>query len=153
MHCIPDLSLLWRSTREVFTVYTSDIQFHSDSIKQNFFPFSNESDFILTYPVAGNVYIMRISENYMQAHILRIIAHENICHPTDCVFANKRYYITDQSMIHELQLLVVDGCILLESSNPDNIWSNFHLELQLCRHKAMMIIKNFGFRLTKPFCF
>ena len=126
MHCVSDISLLWKSPSETFHVCTLKINFDTNYNKQQFFPFliktclPNKKQFIVTKPVTGKIYIMEISIDYNEANILRTITHEKLICPIDCIFGNGKYYITDKGAVHTVQLLM-DGSLMLHSCNPKNV--------------------------------
>ena len=87
IECIPNISCLWRSLRETFSIYKLNLVFDHEQECTDFFPFTlktcvpNEYHLIATNSVSSKIYLIELSQFYKEAVILHIIIQENICRP------------------------------------------------------------------------
>ena len=83
--CVPNISCLWRSPRETFSIYKLNLAFDHEPGGADFFPFllktgvPNEYQVIVTNPVSYKIYLIELSPSYKEAVVLHIIIQEKIC--------------------------------------------------------------------------
>ena len=122
--CVPNISCLWRSPRETFSIYKLNLLFDHEQEGSDFFPFSlktgvpNEYQLIATNPVSSKIYLIELSKSYKVAVVLRIIIQEKICRPLDCTYLYDRYYCTDEDGLNVIELKQ-DRSIQVTCLNPD----------------------------------
>ena len=84
--CVPNISCLWRSPRETFSIYKLNLVFDHEQEGADFFPFSvktgvhnvHECQLIAANPVSSKMYLIELSQPYTEAVVLRIIIQEKI---------------------------------------------------------------------------
>ena len=110
LHCVPNISCLWRSPRGTFPIYKLNLVFDHEQGGDDFFPFSlktsvhNEYQLIATNPVSYKIYSIESSPSYTEAVVLRIIIQKKICRPHDCTNLNEIYYCTDEDGLNVIEL-------------------------------------------------
>ena len=79
INCVPNISCLWRSSRETFSIYKLNLVFDHEQESADFFPFSlktgvpSEYKLIATSPVSSKIYLTELSKSYKEAGVIRII--------------------------------------------------------------------------------
>ena len=88
--CVPNISCLWRSPRETFSIYKLNLVFDHEQEVADFFPFTlktgvpNEYHLIATNHVSSEIYLTELSQSYKEAAVLRIKIQEKVCRSLDC---------------------------------------------------------------------
>ena len=73
---VPNISFLWRSARETFSIYKLDLVFDHEQKGTDFFPFSlkpgipSEYQLIATNPVSSKINLIEFSQSYKEEIVL-----------------------------------------------------------------------------------